>query len=149
MNILAIHGGMETPFEDLRTFDFGRIPHDAAAVLVKDGVVVAAIEEERLSRIKHTGKAPTHAMNFCLDSLGISFADIDALVMTTREQECDLLVREDFYYRESTYKNTREMLVDMISKAHGIKFDAKKYISSIIIHVMLQVRTLCLVSIAA
>ncbi|MCU6498246.1 nodulation protein [Rugamonas sp. A1-17] len=41
--------------------------HDSAAVLMVDGEVVAAIEEERLTRRKHTGKLPLRAMRACLE----------------------------------------------------------------------------------
>ncbi|OEZ64196.1 decarbamoylnovobiocin carbamoyltransferase [Duganella sp. HH105] len=51
--------------------------HDAAAVLMVDGEVVAAIEEERLTRRKHTGKLPLRAMRACLEIAGCSGGDVD------------------------------------------------------------------------
>jgi carbamoyltransferase len=59
--------------------------HDSSACLVRDGVVVAAAEEERFSRIKHGKRAtpyqahalPFHAIDYCLDAGGITLADID------------------------------------------------------------------------
>lgn len=53
--------------------------HDSAAVLLKDGEVVAAIEEERLSRNKHTGKFPRRAIQFCLSHAGIELEDVDLI----------------------------------------------------------------------
>lgn len=54
--------------------------HDAAAALVRDGELVAFVEEERLIRSKHAhGKFPHHAMRFCLDAAGIDFQDVDYL----------------------------------------------------------------------
>ena len=55
---------------------------DAAAALVQDGRVVAAIEEEKLARIRHVGMnyaggLPTRAINFCLERAKISFDQID------------------------------------------------------------------------
>lgn len=59
--------------------------HDSAAALVVDGVVVAAAEEERFTRIKH-GKRPVpfsawelpfNAIDFCLKQAGITLADVD------------------------------------------------------------------------
>ncbi len=41
--------------------------HDAAAALLKDGVLIAAAEEERFSRNKHDSGYPTHAVAYCLD----------------------------------------------------------------------------------
>ena len=40
--------------------------HDAAAVLLQDGDLVAAVEEERFSRVKHDHRFPQHAINYCL-----------------------------------------------------------------------------------
>ena len=40
--------------------------HDSAAALVEDGVVVAAAQEERFSRIKHDAAFPRRAMEYCL-----------------------------------------------------------------------------------
>src|SRR5262245_15700474 len=55
--------------------------HDSSAAIVKDGVPLFAIAEERLSKIKHDGGFPRHAMKACLDHVGISIADIDSLVI--------------------------------------------------------------------
>lgn len=41
--------------------------HDSAAALVENGVVVAAAQEERFSRIKHDPSFPHAAVNFCLE----------------------------------------------------------------------------------
>ncbi len=54
--------------------------HDAAAALVHDGVVVAAGEEERFSRIKHDSGFPQRAIDFCLARAGISIHDVDWVV---------------------------------------------------------------------
>jgi carbamoyltransferase len=53
--------------------------HDAAAALVVDGVVVAAIQEERLSRIKNDPGLPISAALACLQFAGIDPAAVDAL----------------------------------------------------------------------
>ena len=52
--------------------------HDAAAALVIDGELVAACEEERFNREKHSGKFPRTAMEFCLKQGGIKdLSEID------------------------------------------------------------------------
>ncbi len=51
--------------------------HDAAATLIKDGVVVAAAEEERFTRIKHDSEYPENAINFCLNLEGIEPQDLE------------------------------------------------------------------------
>src|SRR5581483_10309478 len=54
--------------------------HDAAAALLKDGVLVAAAEEERFSRSKHVSGFPRQAIAFCLAQAGISAAELDYAV---------------------------------------------------------------------
>ena len=54
--------------------------HDAAATLIKDGVVISAAEEERFSRIKHDYEFPENAINFCLNLEGIEAEDLEYIV---------------------------------------------------------------------
>ena len=54
--------------------------HDAAAVLLRDGLLVAAAEEERFSRKKHDNGYPRHAIAFCLAQGGIQAGDLDYVV---------------------------------------------------------------------
>jgi len=54
--------------------------HDAAAALLQDGVLVAAAEEERFSRIKHDYGFPSQSIEFCLRQAGITAADLDYVV---------------------------------------------------------------------
>jgi carbamoyltransferase len=54
--------------------------HDAAAVVLVDGEIVAAAQEERFTRKKHDPSFPVNAVSFCLDYSGISLADVDAVV---------------------------------------------------------------------
>jgi carbamoyltransferase len=54
--------------------------HDAAAVLLRDGQVIAAAEEERFSRIKHDYCFPKLAIKFCLEEARIQGQDLDYVV---------------------------------------------------------------------
>lgn len=54
--------------------------HDAAAALVKDGVVIAAASEERFSRLKHDASIPVRATRWCLEHAGITMEDVDHVV---------------------------------------------------------------------
>ncbi len=74
MKILGISGSLQLVHEDS---DGDK--HDAAAVLVIDGKVVSAIEEERLNRIKHTDKFPVEAIKFVLRQAGIGLQDLDQI----------------------------------------------------------------------
>ena len=54
--------------------------HDAAAVLLQQGELVAAAEEERFSRTKHDHGFPQRAIDFCLQQGGITAQDLDYVV---------------------------------------------------------------------
>lgn len=54
--------------------------HDASACIVQDGRVIAVGEEERFSRRKHAYDVYPHAaIIWCLQSTGISLADVDVV----------------------------------------------------------------------
>ena len=56
--------------------------HDPSAVLSKNGKIIAGIEEERLSRIKHASNIfPIKSIEFCLSEAGIDFSDVDTIVI--------------------------------------------------------------------
>jgi carbamoyltransferase len=54
--------------------------HNSAAAITIDGLVVAAIEEERISRIKGIGKFPAAAIAFCLKHAGLRLSEVDLIV---------------------------------------------------------------------
>ncbi len=53
--------------------------HDSAAVIIENGKIVAEIEEERFSRIKHDNDFPHKAIDFCLKSRGMEMKDVDCV----------------------------------------------------------------------
>jgi carbamoyltransferase len=53
--------------------------HDSAACLVRDGVIVAAAQEERFTRKKHDPEFPRHAIDYCLREAGISVHDLHCI----------------------------------------------------------------------
>jgi len=50
---------------------------DAAAAIVKDGRLIAAAEEERFNRFKHSAGFPVHAIRYCLEAAGVGIEDLD------------------------------------------------------------------------
>ncbi len=54
--------------------------HDAAAALISDGKVVAAAQEERFTREKHTADFPVNAIRYCLKEAKLSLNEIDAVI---------------------------------------------------------------------
>jgi carbamoyltransferase len=68
------------------------VGHDKGAVIIEDGKVVIGITQERLSRIKHDGAhqggvIPFESINYCLNSIGITYKEIDYFVYSTTELE--------------------------------------------------------------
>lgn len=51
--------------------------HDSSAALLKDGKIVAATQEERLTRKKHDASFPINAIEYCLKSQNITIEEID------------------------------------------------------------------------
>lgn len=45
--------------------------HDSAACIVKNGKVIAAVEEERFTEIKHDDRFPVNSINWCMEEAGI------------------------------------------------------------------------------
>ena len=50
---------------------------DSSAAIIRDGKVLAAVEEERFLRIKHWAGLPVQSMKYCLQVAGIRFADLE------------------------------------------------------------------------
>lgn len=69
----------------MHTLGINAAYHDCSAVIVHDGIVLGAAEEERFTRIKHgkrpvpfsTWQLPFHAIDYCLREAGIGLTDVD------------------------------------------------------------------------
>tara|TARA_B100001063_G_scaffold182634_1_gene171856 strand:+ start:1455 stop:3236 length:1782 start_codon:yes stop_codon:yes gene_type:complete len=54
--------------------------HDSAASITDNGVILAAAEEERFSRIKHDSNFPFESIKFCLNKAGLNSNDLDYVI---------------------------------------------------------------------
>tara|TARA_B100001027_G_scaffold165472_1_gene117543 strand:+ start:183 stop:2039 length:1857 start_codon:yes stop_codon:yes gene_type:complete len=54
--------------------------HDSAAVLLCEGDITVAVQEERFSRKKHDARFPTNAVKYCLKSQKIDLRDIESII---------------------------------------------------------------------
>jgi len=54
--------------------------HDSAACILKDGVIVAAAQEERFTRKKHDPSYPKNAINFVLKYANLKLSEVDQVV---------------------------------------------------------------------
>jgi len=86
--------------------------HDAAAVLLCDGKVVAASEEERFSRIKHDFGFPKLAIKYCLELAGIQGSDLDYVVFFEKPfRKLDRILMTSFQTYPKSWKVFRESMM--------------------------------------
>jgi len=57
---------------------------DSSACLIKDGELIAAVEEERFRRIKHWAGFPRESINYCLNASQIGISDVDMVAVNRR-----------------------------------------------------------------
>jgi len=86
--------------------------HDAAAVLLKDGVLIAAAEEERFSRIKHDYGFPKKAIKFCMEQAGITGADLEYAVFFEKPfRKLDRILMMTLQTYPQSWKVFRESMI--------------------------------------
>jgi carbamoyltransferase len=92
--------------------------HDAAAALLHDGVLVAAAEEERFSRVKHDYGFPKNAIQFCLDQAGLQGKDLDYVVFFEKPfRKFDRILMTTLQTYPESWKVFRESMISwMIDK---------------------------------
>lgn len=105
MLVLGLNGNFSPEDEDLVPGMLEFFFHDASASLVRDGTLIAAVEEERLNRIKKTTKFPINAIRSCLAAANVSPADIDAVGYYFREDHMDMVLNQ--LYTENPKTPTR------------------------------------------
>src|SRR5262249_35347139 len=54
---------------------------DSSAALVKDGKLIAAVEEERFCRVKHWAGFPSQSVAYCLREAGVQMSDVDHIAL--------------------------------------------------------------------
>ncbi|HVA16840.1 MAG TPA: carbamoyltransferase N-terminal domain-containing protein, partial [Candidatus Dormibacteraeota bacterium] len=54
---------------------------NASAAIVVDGQLVAAVEEERLNRVKYAAGLPIKAIQYCLDAAGVKLSEVDHIAV--------------------------------------------------------------------
>lgn len=128
MRVVGLSGGLDLVFQNREYLFIPGTCHDSAAVLVEDGHLVAAIEEERLNRIKHTSKGAINALQYCLQSRGIGLKDIDALLYYGSEEACNAWMRNLFYGSRDARPVTtfRELIHNFLRQGLGETIDDRK-----------------------
>lgn len=90
---------------------------DSSAAIFKDGVLIAASEEERFRRVKHWAGFPSMAINFCLNELGISLSEVD-YISIGRDPKAKLLNK--IVYSLSYVFNINSILFQRILNSNKI-----------------------------
>ncbi|MGH7746145.1 MAG: carbamoyltransferase N-terminal domain-containing protein, partial [Candidatus Dormibacteria bacterium] len=118
MLVLGLNGNFSTEDHDLVPGMPDFFFHDASASLVRDGVLIAAVEEERLNRIKKTTKFPINAIRSCLTEANVSPADIDAVGYYFREDHMDMVLNQLYIENPKTeIRYSRRFIADHLRAA--------------------------------
>ncbi|WP_033400051.1 carbamoyltransferase family protein [Actinokineospora enzanensis] len=128
MLVLGLNGSFSTPHDEfLPGLQLGTFFHDGTACLLDDGEVVIAIEEERLTRVKHTNMFPLAATGHCLQEAGVSLGDIDRIGYFWNEEHLDNgLGIYHMRYPGMPLRSAREMIVTRLSEAFSHTVDPER-----------------------
>ncbi|MCX4161792.1 MULTISPECIES: carbamoyltransferase C-terminal domain-containing protein [Paraburkholderia] len=127
MLTIGFSGGINNVHDVMYPHDT-QLGHDSAAVLVEDGVVVAAIEQERLDRIKHSNKRSSQAIRACLDIHGVRASDVDAFAYYNDESFTDFIIRDMYLHNGKLppMKSIRAFFRDNLSADLDVDIDSDK-----------------------
>src|SRR5208283_781175 len=70
---------------------------DSSACIVVDGKMVAAVEEERFTRIKHWAGLPVLSVKYCLAEAGVTLKDVDH-VAVNRDPKANFMKKALFAF---------------------------------------------------
>jgi carbamoyltransferase len=90
MNILGVHIG-----------------HDSSAALLSNGHLIAAVAEERFSRIKHYSGIPYCSVGYCLKAGSLTMDDIDIVTVSSAGPTPDLNFLFDMERGKGTENRSR------------------------------------------
>ena len=99
---------------------------DSAACIFKDNKLVAASEEERFTRIKHSSVFPVKSIKFCLQKLKINLSDIDVITINTNPFSN---LTKKILYSLSNFSSFKIVLSSLINTKK--KFDIRLMLSGI------------------
>jgi predicted NodU family carbamoyl transferase len=116
MLVLGLSGSFSREDVDLLPDMSDGLFHDAAACLIKDGVPLAAVEEERFNRIKKTSKFPVNAIRACLDVANVSPSEIHAVGHYFQENIIDDLLNEHYIRsNDIPLRYSRDLITEPLS----------------------------------
>lgn len=129
MRVLGLSGLFSTEKTEYLPDAHPAFFHDAAACIVEDGVVLAAVEEERVSRDKHTNRFPLGAARECLDIAGLGLRDVDGFAYFFDEAFTDReFALEALHRPELPIESCRELVANRLSEDFGGTVETEKVV---------------------
>lgn len=89
---------------------------DVAVTIVRDGALVAAVEEERFTRVKHSSGFPRQSMQSCLQISGVTARDVDCFAVS-RNPRAHLFRKAVFALRN----RRTELIRDRLRNSHLVR----------------------------
>lgn len=103
--------------------------HDSAAVLLKDGILVAAAEEERFTRVKHDYSFPFQAIKFCLEYEGITGKDLDFVIFHEKPfLKFERIIKTIIATYPRSARLFQEVAINWLKEKLWIKFRIAEYL---------------------
>jgi carbamoyltransferase len=90
---------------------------DVSAVLLRDGELMAAVEEERFRRVKHWAGFPRESMRTCLDMAGVAPLAVDHFAIS-RDPRANLLRKAVFTLRK---RPSPKLVWDRVKNANRVQ----------------------------
>ena len=124
MYYLGLSGGFSEQGTDLVPGLTEYFFHDAAACIVKDGVLLAAAEEERFSRVKKTTKFPINAVAACLAKVGIGPHEINGVGHYFRRDFMDESLTELYLeHPAAPVRYSADLTIDRLAERFDFRLD--------------------------
>ena len=98
---------------------------DSSACIVVNGKLIAAVEEERFTRIKHWAGLPVQAIQYCLEEAGVSIGEVDHIAIN-RDPKANLAKKALFAFSK---RPSFRLLSDRLMNASRIT-DLRTVLSS-------------------
>jgi carbamoyltransferase len=115
MLVLGINGGLDLIHQNLFELPYEGLSHDSAAALIDNGNIIGGIEEERLTRLKHTNRFPIQAVDHCLKAGGIAIQDVDLVATYLNEDWLNAVLFHRFVRLDDNFADisAAEKIVDI------------------------------------
>lgn len=102
---------------------------DASAALIVEDKIIAAVEEERFTRIKHYSGFPENSINYCLQKAKLSLSDIDIITLNYNSNS-NFKFKLNYAFKNLFKLSTIKKIINYTKKANldeNLKKFCKKY----------------------